>query len=226
MLDNLDEASDARGACARIAGAREGRAVGQHDGRRVSPPWRRSGADYVSVGAMTHSAPARGHRARWSDSQAADEHPVRVDPVPAIAAARDRAADARPLHLRYAERRSRPTTSLCARARGRARRHVRPRRPAACRAAGGAGARGSRRRAPDCIFVDRCVRRRRRRCPCSRWAPEWPSRTALTRATGLPVELKWPNDLVIGRPWRKLGGVLSEAAASGRRSTPWWWASA
>jgi BirA family biotin operon repressor/biotin-[acetyl-CoA-carboxylase] ligase len=35
--------------------------------------------------------------------------------------------------------------------------------------------------------------------------------------SGLPVELKWPNDLVIGRPWRKLGGVLSEAASVGDR---------
>jgi BirA family biotin operon repressor/biotin-[acetyl-CoA-carboxylase] ligase len=35
--------------------------------------------------------------------------------------------------------------------------------------------------------------------------------------TGLPAELKWPNDLVIGRPWRKLGGILSEAASSGSR---------
>jgi BirA family biotin operon repressor/biotin-[acetyl-CoA-carboxylase] ligase len=35
--------------------------------------------------------------------------------------------------------------------------------------------------------------------------------------TGLPVELKWPNDVVIGRPWRKLGGVLSEAASAGVR---------
>jgi BirA family biotin operon repressor/biotin-[acetyl-CoA-carboxylase] ligase len=38
---------------------------------------------------------------------------------------------------------------------------------------------------------------------------------AVQEAVGLPVELKWPNDLVIGRPWRKLGGVLSEAASSG-----------
>jgi BirA family biotin operon repressor/biotin-[acetyl-CoA-carboxylase] ligase len=36
-------------------------------------------------------------------------------------------------------------------------------------------------------------------------------------ASGLPVELKWPNDLVIGRPWRKLGGVLSETAGSAGR---------
>jgi BirA family transcriptional regulator, biotin operon repressor / biotin---[acetyl-CoA-carboxylase] ligase len=34
-------------------------------------------------------------------------------------------------------------------------------------------------------------------------------------SSGLPVELKWPNDLVIGRPWRKLGGVLCEAVGSG-----------
>lgn len=35
--------------------------------------------------------------------------------------------------------------------------------------------------------------------------------TGVRAASGLPVELKWPNDLVIGRPWRKLGGVLCEA---------------
>jgi BirA family biotin operon repressor/biotin-[acetyl-CoA-carboxylase] ligase len=39
---------------------------------------------------------------------------------------------------------------------------------------------------------------------------------AVTAASGLPVELKWPNDLVVGRPWRKLGGVLSEAAGGAR----------
>jgi BirA family biotin operon repressor/biotin-[acetyl-CoA-carboxylase] ligase len=39
--------------------------------------------------------------------------------------------------------------------------------------------------------------------------------SAARSVTGLPVELKWPNDLVIGRPWRKLGGVLSEAAGHG-----------
>jgi BirA family biotin operon repressor/biotin-[acetyl-CoA-carboxylase] ligase len=38
---------------------------------------------------------------------------------------------------------------------------------------------------------------------------------AVTGVTGLPVQLKWPNDLVVGRPWRKLGGVLSEAVTSG-----------
>jgi BirA family biotin operon repressor/biotin-[acetyl-CoA-carboxylase] ligase len=38
---------------------------------------------------------------------------------------------------------------------------------------------------------------------------------AIAAACGLIVELKWPNDLVAGRPWRKLGGVLSEAVGSG-----------
>jgi BirA family biotin operon repressor/biotin-[acetyl-CoA-carboxylase] ligase len=38
---------------------------------------------------------------------------------------------------------------------------------------------------------------------------------AIRGATGLPVELKWPNDLMAGRPWRKLGGVLSETAGAG-----------
>jgi BirA family biotin operon repressor/biotin-[acetyl-CoA-carboxylase] ligase len=34
-------------------------------------------------------------------------------------------------------------------------------------------------------------------------------------ATGLAVDLKWPNDVVIGRPWRKLCGVLCEGASAG-----------
>jgi len=38
---------------------------------------------------------------------------------------------------------------------------------------------------------------------------------AVSAAGGLPVELKWPNDLVIGRPWRKLGGVLCETIGVG-----------
>jgi BirA family biotin operon repressor/biotin-[acetyl-CoA-carboxylase] ligase len=39
--------------------------------------------------------------------------------------------------------------------------------------------------------------------------------TALREESGLPVELKWPNDLVIGRPWRKLAGILCEATTTG-----------
>lgn len=39
--------------------------------------------------------------------------------------------------------------------------------------------------------------------------------TAVRDVSGLPVELKWPNDLVIGRPWRKLAGILCEAATTG-----------
>ncbi len=34
---------------------------------------------------------------------------------------------------------------------------------------------------------------------------------AVQVATGLPVRLKWPNDLVISAEWRKLGGILCEA---------------
>jgi BirA family biotin operon repressor/biotin-[acetyl-CoA-carboxylase] ligase len=37
---------------------------------------------------------------------------------------------------------------------------------------------------------------------------------AIHAVTALPVELKWPNDLVIGRPWRKLGGLLCEASGT------------
>lgn len=40
---------------------------------------------------------------------------------------------------------------------------------------------------------------------------------AVSSVSRLPVELKWPNDLMIGRPWRKMGGVLAEAATSGTR---------
>jgi BirA family biotin operon repressor/biotin-[acetyl-CoA-carboxylase] ligase len=40
---------------------------------------------------------------------------------------------------------------------------------------------------------------------------------AVAAVTGLPVELKWPNDLVIGRPWRKLAGVLCESVGLGAR---------
>ncbi len=32
-----------------------------------------------------------------------------------------------------------------------------------------------------------------------------------------PVELKWPNDMVIGRPWRKMGGVLARRSGRGHR---------
>ena len=39
---------------------------------------------------------------------------------------------------------------------------------------------------------------------------------AIETATGLSVDLKWPNDVVIGRPWRKLGGILCEAVGGPR----------
>ncbi len=38
---------------------------------------------------------------------------------------------------------------------------------------------------------------------------------AIRAATGLDVELKWPNDVVVGRPWRKLAGLLCEASGVG-----------
>jgi BirA family biotin operon repressor/biotin-[acetyl-CoA-carboxylase] ligase len=38
---------------------------------------------------------------------------------------------------------------------------------------------------------------------------------AVTAVSALPIALKWPNDLVIGRPWRKVGGVLCESSGSG-----------
>ena len=41
--------------------------------------------------------------------------------------------------------------------------------------------------------------------------------TAIRTVTALPVELKWPNDIMVGTPWRKIGGLLCEAAMSGSR---------
>jgi BirA family biotin operon repressor/biotin-[acetyl-CoA-carboxylase] ligase len=38
---------------------------------------------------------------------------------------------------------------------------------------------------------------------------------ALRHATGLPIELKWPNDVMIGVPRRKLAGLLAEASGTG-----------
>lgn len=35
--------------------------------------------------------------------------------------------------------------------------------------------------------------------------------TAIETVSGLPVRLKWPNDLVTGADWRKLGGILCES---------------
>jgi BirA family biotin operon repressor/biotin-[acetyl-CoA-carboxylase] ligase len=40
---------------------------------------------------------------------------------------------------------------------------------------------------------------------------------ALVALTGLPIELKWPNDIVVGRPWRKLAGILCESVGVGAR---------
>lgn len=42
---------------------------------------------------------------------------------------------------------------------------------------------------------------------------------AVEKAAGLPVSLKWPNDLVVvrGASWRKLGGLLAETGISGDR---------
>ncbi len=42
---------------------------------------------------------------------------------------------------------------------------------------------------------------------------------AVEKTAGLPVSLKWPNDLVVVREesWRKLGGLLAETGVSGDR---------
>lgn len=40
---------------------------------------------------------------------------------------------------------------------------------------------------------------------------------AIRASTGLDVELKWPNDVVAGRPWRKMAGILCETASTASR---------
>jgi BirA family biotin operon repressor/biotin-[acetyl-CoA-carboxylase] ligase len=40
---------------------------------------------------------------------------------------------------------------------------------------------------------------------------------AIRSAVGLEVELKWPNDIVIGRPWRKVAGILCESVTAAPR---------
>ncbi len=57
MLDNMDDET-VRAAILRIARPRARRAVWRHDGRARAPARRQVGADYVSIGAITHSAPA------------------------------------------------------------------------------------------------------------------------------------------------------------------------
>lgn len=37
---------------------------------------------------------------------------------------------------------------------------------------------------------------------------------SITNTTGLPVELKWPNDVVTGDAWRKLAGILCESSGT------------
>jgi BirA family transcriptional regulator, biotin operon repressor / biotin---[acetyl-CoA-carboxylase] ligase len=37
----------------------------------------------------------------------------------------------------------------------------------------------------------------------------------IRRATGVPVTLKWPNDVIVEGSWRKVAGILAEATASG-----------
>jgi BirA family biotin operon repressor/biotin-[acetyl-CoA-carboxylase] ligase len=37
---------------------------------------------------------------------------------------------------------------------------------------------------------------------------------AVAAASGLPLELKWPNDLVVGAGWRKIGGILCESTSA------------
>ena len=84
------------------------------------------------------------------------------------------------------------------------------------RAAAATAASGSRRRAPESTSPS-CVARRRS-SPPSRLPAAWPWRMASPAPPGLPVAIKWPNDVVVhdtaapGKR-RKLAGILAEGAA-------------
>ena len=100
----------------------------------------------------------------------------------------------------------------------------RSRRGRGHRRPGGSAACGPWPVGPHVVFAARC-----RAVPlgrsCGPAAADWLSLAtlaagvavarALTTVSALPVGLKWPNDLVIGQPWRKAGGVLCESAGSG-----------
>jgi len=47
---------------------------------------------------------------------------------------------------------------------------------------------------------------------------------AIRAVAGLTVDLRWPNDLLLGS--RKTGGILVESKISGGRLILQWWASA
>ena len=79
--------------------------------------------------------------------------------------------------------------------------------------AAGAARRGHRRRARDSIFLSSPDPASPVAVRCSTLAAGVAVRDGIAAATGLAADLKWPNDLIVGR--RKLAGILAEGVAIG-----------
>jgi BirA family biotin operon repressor/biotin-[acetyl-CoA-carboxylase] ligase len=67
------------------------------------------------------------------------------------------------------------------------------------------------------VYLSTIVRPHQSALPLVTLAAGVAAARAIAALTSLPIELKWPNDVVIGRPWRKVGGVLCEASGSAGR---------
>ena len=216
LLDNLST-SDMREAVRRIAGRAKVEISGGVTLERI-PELAETGADYVSVGALTHSAPAadlsfelepmpprRARRARMPE-------PLPEDLAAALAASADRrGAFGQPVVFHVVDRlhqRRRADAGRRRRAAGSRRRRLR---------ADG----GSRPARPRVVLAAGCgplpVGRRPRSAvaPMLTLAGGVAVADGIRRATGLPVQIKWPNDVVVedahapGRR-RKLAGILAE----------------
>jgi len=196
MLDNLP-VDVMREAIARIAGRARVEISGGVTLDRI-PALASLGADYVSVGALTHSAPAA-------------DVSLEMETFPSVTPGNDSGSlfrcdsvsSTNDVGLKLAEQGAADGTAVLA-----------------DQQLAGRGRRGRTWFSPPGAGLYLSIVAR----PC-----DWAGGLALitlaagvaaargvTTATGLPVELKWPNDLVVGRPWRKVGGVLCEAVAGAR----------
>ena len=218
LLDNLSTRRDQRG------GARgsRGRAKIEISGGVTldrMPELATTGADYVSVGALTHSAPAADLelRDRAGCLKPLPGRSCRRPPLARDSASAPRAAPSA-IRRHYCQRNG--VDQRRRRGARRARRAAKgpPSSPAAQTA--GRGRLGPRvvlaaRRRP--VHVGR-LPRSRRAAPLLTLAGGVAVADGIRAATGLPLEIKWPNDVVASRharrARRKLAGILAEGSTS------------